>query len=154
METVTKYLQVLGRNMRISWVCACVCVHGLWSNPCHSITLPLISACELYLGAKPVTCLRAVQECRRLCGHMEAECNGCQTSREWADANKETGRTRARTIGITITLFIKYILIWQGWFWVSQRILIQNRECCTLETKYHSIIIWLLRVWKGEWDKG
>lgn len=100
---VTKYLQVLRGNMRISWVCACVCVRGLWSNSCHSITLPLISACELYLGAKSVTCLRAVK-CRRLCWHMEEQCNGCQTSRGWADANQETGRTRARTISITITL--------------------------------------------------
>lgn len=93
---VTKYLQVLRGNEGFPSVC--VCVRALWSNCCHSITLPLISACRLYLGAKAMTCLITVKY-KSLCWHMETECNGCQTSRGWTDANPETGRMRQKPSG-------------------------------------------------------
>lgn len=96
-----------GGDGRASWVKPLVCVHRLWSDRCHLVTLPLISACKLYLGAGAVTCLRAVK-CRRLRWHMESECNGCQTSRGWADANQETEGRGPRTDGIT-----KYSSVWQ-----------------------------------------
>lgn len=124
---VTTYLQAVGGKHEDFLSCvACVCVRGLWSNCCHSITLPLISACEVHLRAKSVTRLRAVK-CTGLCWHMDVECNGCQTSRGWADANQETGRTRARTIRITINLIQKVHGYFGSQLWVSQYKLIEHK---------------------------
>lgn len=120
-------------------------------TPVIQSLFPLISDCKLYLGAKSVTCLKAVK-CRRLCWHMEEERNGCQTSRGWADANQETGRTSARTI--TITLFTKYSLIWQHWFWASRYWYNRTVKTTPLH-KLHIIpqiwyFVWLLRVCEGK----
>lgn len=82
------------------WEFICVC--GLWSNSCHSITLPLISACQ-EPNLWPVW---ELWSSRRLCWHMELM--DVKPQGDWADANQETGRTRARTIQITTTLITKH----------------------------------------------
>lgn len=118
---VMKYLQTLRGNMRISRVfvhdlCVCVFVYVDFDQTpvIQSPFLWSLPACQPCLGAKSVTCVRAVKY-RRLCWHTQPQRNGCQTSRGRADANQETGRTRTRTVWITITLITQYSQIWQRW---------------------------------------